>query len=386
MEKTLPRPEARHEPVAAPGEPAPARHDRPAGGSPAGVIIRPMTSSDATQVLAIYQAGLDGGEASFETRAPTWQVLDAKLLPAHRHVAADGTDGRVLGWAAASGVSDRCVYQGVVEHSVYVAPAARQRGVGAALLRALTGSTEAAGIWTIQAGIFPENTASLRLHERAGFRVVGIRERLGRHHGRWRDVVLLERRSPRVGVDPAGLESQRKNRAVATVNTTAYPASTASPDGCGQEPRMLSCRAWTAAPSGVKSLISRRLAGIVARGIHSPAKNISGKNSMVPITPARPAGGRQRRDQHPEAEHRGGGQHIRNEETGRLSGQRDPEAEPADGEDPGRRHQGNRQVDGQLGRDDPGPGPPGWSQGGAGSVVPGSRPRPRAAPGWRTRR
>ena len=180
-------------------EPAAARGDRPAGGSPAGVIIRPMTSADATQVLAIYQAGLDGGEASFETRAPTWEAFDAKLLPAHRHVAADGTSGQVLGWVAASGVSDRCVYQGVVEHSVYVAAAARGRGVGAALLRALIGSTEAAGIWTIQSGIFPENTASLRLHERAGFRVVGVRARLGRHRGRWRDVVLLERRSARAG-------------------------------------------------------------------------------------------------------------------------------------------------------------------------------------------
>jgi len=158
-----------------------------------------MTSADATQVLAIYQAGLDGGEASFETRAPTWEAFDAKLLPAHRHVAADGTSGQVLGWVAASGVSDRCVYQGVVEHSLYVAPAARGRGVGAALLRALIGSTEAAGIWTIQSGIFPENTASLRLHERAGFRAVGVRARLGRHRGRWRDVVLLERRSARAG-------------------------------------------------------------------------------------------------------------------------------------------------------------------------------------------
>ena len=190
---------ARHEPTAARHEPAAARGDRPAGGSPAGVIIRPMTSADATQVLAIYQAGLDGGEASFETRAPTWEAFDAKLLPAHRHVAADGTSGQVLGWVAASGVSDRCVYQGVVEHSVYVAAAARHRGLGAVLLRTLIGSTEAAGIWTIQSGIFPENTASLRLHERAGFRVVGVRARLGRHRGRWRDVVLLERRSARAG-------------------------------------------------------------------------------------------------------------------------------------------------------------------------------------------
>ena len=102
---------------------------------------------------------------------------------------------RVLGWVAAVPVSDRCVYAGVVEHSVYVHPAAHGRGVGCALLAALVSSTEAAGIWTIQSGIFPENTASLALHERAGFRRVGVRERLGRHHGTWRDVVLLERRS-----------------------------------------------------------------------------------------------------------------------------------------------------------------------------------------------
>jgi phosphinothricin acetyltransferase len=111
---------------------------------------------------------------------------------------ADGT-GEVLGWAAVSPVSSRSVYAGVVEHSVYVAPEARGRGVGAALLQALIDSTEAAGIWTIQSGIFPENTASLRLHERKGFRVVGIRERIGCHHGRWRDVVLVERRSTSAG-------------------------------------------------------------------------------------------------------------------------------------------------------------------------------------------
>jgi phosphinothricin acetyltransferase len=157
-----------------------------------------MTGADAEQVLAIYQAGLDGGEASFETRAPAWEVFDATRLPGHRHVAVDDAGGKVLGWAAAVAVSDRCVYQGVVEHSVYVAPAARGRGVGAALLRVLISSTEAAGIWTIQSGIFPENTASLALHQAAGFRVVGTRERIGRHHGHWRDVLLIERRSPTV--------------------------------------------------------------------------------------------------------------------------------------------------------------------------------------------
>jgi L-amino acid N-acyltransferase YncA/DNA-binding transcriptional ArsR family regulator len=162
---------------------------------PDGLTIRPMANGDAAQVLEIYQAGLDSGEASFETSAPSWADFDAARLPGHRLVAADPASGEVLGWAAVSPVSDRYVYGGVVEHSIYVAPAARRRGVGAALLRALIRSTAAAGIWTIQSGIFPENTASLRLHEKAGFRVVGIRKRIGRHYGRWRDVILLERRT-----------------------------------------------------------------------------------------------------------------------------------------------------------------------------------------------
>jgi phosphinothricin acetyltransferase len=158
------------------------------------VEVRTMASGDAGGVLEIYQAGLDGGQASFETVAPTWAAFDAGRLPAHRFVAHDGP--ALLGWVAVSPTSTRAVYAGVVELSVYVAPAARGRGVGAALLRRLVADTEAAGVWTIQSGVFAENAASLALHRRAGFRVVGTRERLGRHHGRWRDVVLLERRSP----------------------------------------------------------------------------------------------------------------------------------------------------------------------------------------------
>jgi len=149
---------------------------------PIGLGIRPMLPADAEQVLAVYRAGLDAGR-----------------LPGHRHVATDEETGELLGWVAASPVSSRTAYAGVVEHSVYVAPEARGRGVGAVLLGALIDSTEAAGIWTIQSAIFPENTASLRLHGRHGFRVVGIRERIGCHHGRWRDVVLVERRSARAG-------------------------------------------------------------------------------------------------------------------------------------------------------------------------------------------
>jgi L-amino acid N-acyltransferase YncA len=161
------------------------------------VVIRAMAAADAADVLRIYQTGLDGGQASFETAAPSWDAFDRARLPGHRHVAE--LDGLVVGWVAVSAVSARPVYAGVVEHSVYVDPAARGHGLGIALLRELIASTEAAGIWTIQSGVFPENVASLRLHERAGFRVVGTREAVGRHHGVWRDVVLLERRSVTVG-------------------------------------------------------------------------------------------------------------------------------------------------------------------------------------------
>ncbi|MFF5232431.1 GNAT family N-acetyltransferase [Dactylosporangium sp. NPDC000521] len=162
--------------------------------------VRAMTPADAGPVLAIYQAGLDGGNASFEHTAPDWAAFDASRLPEHRFVAVDAA-GVVLGWVAVTRVSARAVYAGVVEHSVYVDPAAQGRGVGRALLDALVTSTEAAGIWTIQSGVFPENTGSLALHHAAGFRTVGVRERVARHAGhgdRWRDVVLLERRSPNV--------------------------------------------------------------------------------------------------------------------------------------------------------------------------------------------
>lgn len=169
--------------------------------APDGMEIRPMRAQDADRVLAIYQAGIDGGQSSFETVAPAWEEFDRVKLPLHRHVAVDVASGEVLGWVAVIPTSSRCAYAGVVEHSIYVDPQAGGRGIGAALLRALIGSTEAAGIWTIQSGVFPENTVSLRLHERAGFRVVGTRTRVGRHHGRWRDVVLIERRSAVVGVD-----------------------------------------------------------------------------------------------------------------------------------------------------------------------------------------
>jgi L-amino acid N-acyltransferase YncA len=159
-----------------------------------GMRIDPMTAAHADAVLAIYQAGIEEGNATFESRAPGWPEFTAARLPGHRFVATAASE--VTGWVAASAVSGRCVYAGVVEHSVYVRPGARGQGTGRRLLDALIASTEAAGIWTIESGIFPENTASLSLHRAAGFRVVGIRERLGQHHGRWRDVLLIERRSP----------------------------------------------------------------------------------------------------------------------------------------------------------------------------------------------
>jgi L-amino acid N-acyltransferase YncA len=159
------------------------------------VMIAPMTDDHAPAVLAIYRAGIDEGNATFETEPPTWERFTSTRVSGQRYVALD-TDGSVVGWTACVAVSDRCVYAGVVEHSVYVHPDHRGRGIGRLLLDTLIASTEAAGIWTIQSGIFPENAASIALHQAAGFRTVGIRQRLGQHHGVWRDVTLVERRSP----------------------------------------------------------------------------------------------------------------------------------------------------------------------------------------------
>jgi len=152
-----------------------------------------MGDQHADQVLDVYRLGIASGNATFETEPPTWDRFTAGHLADHRFVAVDGN--RVLGWVACSPVSSRSVYAGVVEHSVYVHPDARGHGIGRALLDVLIESTERAGVWTIQSGIFPENTPSLVLHAAAGFRTIGTREKVGRHHGVWRDVVLLERRS-----------------------------------------------------------------------------------------------------------------------------------------------------------------------------------------------
>lgn len=157
-----------------------------------------MTPRDWPAVAAIYREGIDEGQATFETEVPSWEAWDGAHLAHSRLVAADAD--AVLGWAALSPVSRRAVYAGVAEASVYVARAARGAGIGRALLDALVATSEQNAIWTLQASIFPENDASLRLCERSGFRVVGRRVRIARHHGVWRDTMILERRSRGVGV------------------------------------------------------------------------------------------------------------------------------------------------------------------------------------------
>lgn len=162
------------------------------------IEIEAMQPQDWPAVEAIYREGIATGAATFETEAPPWEVWNSSHRVDSRLVARQ--EGRVVGWAALTPVSGRCVYAGVAEVSVYVATAARGRGVGRALLEALVAASEAAGLWTLQAGILRENAASITLHERCGFRVVGVRERLGQLHGQWRDVILMERRSRVVGV------------------------------------------------------------------------------------------------------------------------------------------------------------------------------------------
>ncbi|HEY9284015.1 MAG TPA: GNAT family N-acetyltransferase [Pyrinomonadaceae bacterium] len=161
-------------------------------------VIEAMRAGDWEQVRAIYLEGIATGHATFETDAPPWEGWDARHLPQPRLVARGAEE--VLGWAALSPVSNRRVYAGVAEVSVYVGAGGRGRGVGRALLEALIDESERGGIWTLQAGIFPENAASARLHLRCGFREVGRRERIGRLHGVWRDTLLFERRSKVVGV------------------------------------------------------------------------------------------------------------------------------------------------------------------------------------------
>jgi L-amino acid N-acyltransferase YncA/DNA-binding transcriptional ArsR family regulator len=161
---------------------------------PDDVTIRPLRARDWPAVRRIYAEGIATGDATFETEPPSRESLQAAWLPDHRWVAE--VDGAVAGWAAAKQVSPRPVYAGVVETSVYVGDGFRGRGVGKALIHRQVTAADAGGLWTLQTSIFPENRASLNLHHSAGFRTLAVRERIGRHHGTWRDTVLLERRGP----------------------------------------------------------------------------------------------------------------------------------------------------------------------------------------------
>jgi len=162
-------------------------------------VIDALKPADWSAVRAIYLEGIATRNATFETDAPTWEKWNSNHLAEGRRVARGG--GTVLGWAALSGVSERCVYAGVAEVSVYVGVKYRSQGIGRALLEALADASEKNGIWTLQAGVFPENHSSLTLCRRCGFREVGRRERLGKMHGVWRDVILLERRSQVAGIE-----------------------------------------------------------------------------------------------------------------------------------------------------------------------------------------
>lgn len=161
------------------------------------IRIEPMSADHWPAVREIYRQGIETGVATFETEVPDWETWDESHIDHSRLVARN--EEQVLGWAALSPVSDRCVYGGVAEVSVYVGENARGQGLGTRLLNALIEASEDNGIWTLQAGIFPENEASLRIHEQCGFRVVGKREKLGRLDGEWKDVLLMERRSDLVG-------------------------------------------------------------------------------------------------------------------------------------------------------------------------------------------
>ena len=161
--------------------------------------IRSMISSDWEAVSRIYNQGMRTGYATFEQEVPPWEEWDKNHLKECRIIAQE--DHEILGWAALSPVSSRCVYGGVGEVSVYVSEEARGKGVGKALMNQLIQESESAGLWTLQSGIFPENTASIILHEKMGFRKIGFRERVGKLNGQWKDNVLFERRSTRVGID-----------------------------------------------------------------------------------------------------------------------------------------------------------------------------------------
>lgn len=162
------------------------------------MTIQPMTTNHGNQVLAIYEAGIATGNATFQTASPSWEEWDQSHLKNCRLVAIE--NDQVLGWAALTAVSSRCVYAGVAEVSIYVAPDVQGKRIGRQLLETLILESEQNNFWTLQAGIFPENTGSLRIHELCGFRIVGRRERIGKMGNAWRDTLLLERRSTKAGI------------------------------------------------------------------------------------------------------------------------------------------------------------------------------------------
>lgn len=163
------------------------------------VVIRPLVPSDWSIVANIYKSGIDTNNATFETQIPSWENWDNSHLKFARIVAL--IKNQLVGWAALSPVSNRCVYGGVAEISVYVDEKHRSIGIGKALLENLIPLSEENGIWTLQAGIFRENISSIKLHESAGFRIVGYREKIGKLNGKWIDTYLLEKRSPTLGLD-----------------------------------------------------------------------------------------------------------------------------------------------------------------------------------------
>lgn len=164
------------------------------------IKIKSLTSEDYLMISKIYELGIQSGNATFETKAPAWAEWDQSHLATCRFIAIDEM-GNGLGWAALTPVSGRCVYSGVAEVSVYVHPDSQGRGIGKMLLNELIEASEKQNIWTLQAGIFPENTASLKIHEQCGFRQIGYHEKIGKMKNVWRDTVLLERRSKVVGTN-----------------------------------------------------------------------------------------------------------------------------------------------------------------------------------------
>ena len=156
--------------------------------------IREMQQADGPKVLSIFEEGIAGGNATFDREAPNWEAWNQKFLPCCRLVA-EGENGEVLGWAALQSISKRDCFSGVAEVSIYLTSSAQGKGIGLNLLQKLIEESESHNFWMLQSGIFPENEASISLHKRLGFRIVGTREKIGKMNGKWRDIIFLERRS-----------------------------------------------------------------------------------------------------------------------------------------------------------------------------------------------